>query len=46
FPTLKRKTRSGEKLVHLQNRVTVDGDIKRVYVEGNQVIIEYTHLAK
>ncbi|EGQ7789708.1 helix-turn-helix transcriptional regulator [Vibrio cholerae] len=46
LPTLKRKTRSGEKLVHLQNRVTVDGDIKRVYVEGNQVIIEYTHLAK
>jgi hypothetical protein len=46
LPTLKNKFISGEHLVHLQNRVTVDGEIQRVLIDGNQVIIEYTHLAR
>ncbi|MBL4304328.1 helix-turn-helix domain-containing protein [Vibrio fluvialis] len=46
LPTLKNKFISGEHLVHLQNRVTVDGEIQRVLIDGNQVIIEYTHLVR
>ncbi|QXO15440.1 MULTISPECIES: helix-turn-helix domain-containing protein [Vibrio] len=45
LPTLKSKFTSGEHLVRLQNRITVDGEIQRVQVDGNQVIIEYTHLS-
>ncbi|AXY02736.1 MULTISPECIES: XRE family transcriptional regulator [Vibrio] len=29
--------------VYLQNRVMVDGEIRNVFIEGNQVIIEYEH---
>ncbi|WP_261817719.1 helix-turn-helix domain-containing protein [Vibrio gallicus] len=29
--------------VTLCSRMTVDGDIRNVYVEGNQVIVEYEH---
>ncbi|GAM58875.1 hypothetical protein JCM19232_1112 [Vibrio ishigakensis] len=29
--------------VTLCSRMTVDGDIRNVYVEGNQVVVEYEH---
>jgi len=46
LPTLKRQLGRGEIAVYLQNRVSVDGEIQKVHVEGNQVIIEYMHVSK
>ncbi|MEI8658164.1 helix-turn-helix transcriptional regulator [Vibrio sp. Hal054] len=46
LPTLRQKSGRGESVVYLQNRVSVDGEIQKVHVEGNQVIIEYVHVAK
>lgn len=37
----------GEKqIVYLRNTISVDGTIQSVYVEGNQVIVEYSHLVE
>ncbi len=44
IPSLaKRDTDGGANCVFLRNRVTVDGEVKNVYIDGNQVIIEYLH---
>jgi hypothetical protein len=32
-----------DKQVHLKTRISIDGEIQRAYVEGNEVIIEYVH---
>ncbi|WP_153448247.1 helix-turn-helix domain-containing protein [Vibrio algicola] len=40
-PSLKHQSGHAPQLVYLQNRVIIDGDIQRVQVEGNQVIIDY-----
>ncbi|MBF9002796.1 MULTISPECIES: helix-turn-helix domain-containing protein [Vibrio] len=45
LPTLKANYTGAEVVVHLQNRISVDGEIQNVYIEGNQVIIDYTHQA-
>ncbi|MFC3023895.1 helix-turn-helix domain-containing protein [Vibrio zhugei] len=42
LPTLKRAQMGGA-VVHLQNRIVIDGEIQNVYIDGNQVIIEYSH---
>ncbi|GAK83105.1 hypothetical protein JCM19238_652 [Vibrio ponticus] len=31
------------KEVYLESRMTVDGEIKRAYIDGNQVVVEYLH---
>ena len=46
LPTLKRQYTAGDVVVHLQSRISVDGEIQNIHVEGNQVIIDYTHQAK
>lgn len=46
LPTLKRQYTKGDVVVHLQSRISVDGEIQNIHVEGNQVIIDYTHQAK
>ncbi|OXE28353.1 transcriptional regulator, partial [Vibrio parahaemolyticus] len=43
IPSLTERELSAAGSVHLQNRVTVDGDIRNVFIEGNQVVIEYVH---
>ncbi|EJL6392225.1 XRE family transcriptional regulator, partial [Vibrio vulnificus] len=43
IPSLSRRDLSTSQTIFLQNKVTVDGVIRNVYVEGNQVIIEYEH---
>lgn len=43
LPSLKRGSGEGEQLVILQNRISVDGIVQQVRVEGNQVIIDYAH---
>lgn len=40
-PSLKFQSGQAPQLVYLQNRIIIDGDIQRVQVEGNQVIIDY-----
>ncbi|WP_394128509.1 helix-turn-helix domain-containing protein [Vibrio hepatarius] len=43
-PSLKESHNSGApKVVYLQSRMTVDGEIQNAYIEGNQVIVEYAH---
>lgn len=37
------RTQPNVKEVYLESRMTVDGEIKRAYIEGNQVIVEYLH---
>ena len=37
------RTRTDIKEVHLESRMTVDGEIKRAYIDGNQVVVEYVH---
>ncbi len=46
LPSLRTHQGIGESLVYLQNRISVDGEIQKVHVEGNQVIIEYLHISK
>ncbi|EHH1188512.1 XRE family transcriptional regulator [Vibrio vulnificus] len=43
IPSLSRRDLSTSQTIFLQNKITVDGVIRNVYVEGNQVIIEYEH---
>ncbi|GAA5644827.1 MULTISPECIES: helix-turn-helix domain-containing protein [Vibrio] len=43
IPSLKEIAGPDAQVVHLQNRVRVDGKIQRVYCEGNEVIIDYIH---
>ncbi|MDN3612439.1 helix-turn-helix domain-containing protein [Vibrio ostreicida] len=43
FPSLKQSSESGPKVVYLQSRMSVDGDIQNAYIEGNQVVVEYAH---
>lgn len=43
LPSLKLNSNIGERTISLQNRVSVDGEIQRVYIEGNHVIIDYVH---
>jgi len=44
LPTLKNQLGRGEQSIYLQSRVSVDGVIQNVHVEGNQVIIDYVHI--
>ncbi|SJN55295.1 helix-turn-helix transcriptional regulator [Vibrio ruber] len=41
MPSLIQQQREGQQQVKLVNRVIIDGDIDSVYVDGNQVVIEY-----
>ena len=43
FPSLKETSSQGPKIVYLQSRMSVDGEIQNAYIEGNQVIVEYAH---
>ncbi|BCG19696.1 transcriptional regulator [Vibrio alginolyticus] len=43
IPSLTERDLSASGTVYLQNRVTVDGDISNVFIDGNQVVIEYVH---
>jgi transcriptional regulator with XRE-family HTH domain len=43
IPTLTERDMAAIGSVLLQNRVTVDGDISNVFIDGNQVVIEYVH---
>ncbi|MBF4258212.1 XRE family transcriptional regulator [Vibrio anguillarum] len=45
LPSLKQTATSEVKAICLKNRISVDGDIQHVSIEGNQVIIEYIHYA-
>ena len=44
FPSLKEQSDTGPKVVYLQSRMSVDGEIQNAYIEGNQVIVEYAHI--
>lgn len=43
IPSLMERDMAAIGSVLLQNRVTVDGDISNVFIDGNQVVIEYVH---
>ncbi|WP_070969390.1 helix-turn-helix domain-containing protein [Vibrio sonorensis] len=43
IPTLKKAIQQDDKVVYLQSRMSVDGEIQRAYIEGNQVVVEYVH---
>ncbi|MGB2079306.1 MAG: XRE family transcriptional regulator [Vibrio sp.] len=43
LPSLKASLTKGIETVVLKNRVKVDGEISRVYVEDNEVVIEYVY---
>ncbi|WP_341664674.1 helix-turn-helix transcriptional regulator [Vibrio sp.] len=43
FPSLKQENDVGPKVVYLQSRMSVDGEIQNAYIEGNQVVVEYAH---
>ncbi len=43
IPTLMERDMAAIGAVLLQNRITVDGDISNVFIDGNQVVIEYVH---
>ena len=45
-PSLRESQNSGPKVVYLQSRMSVDGEIQNAYIEGNQVIVEYAHRAQ
>lgn len=42
-PSLKEDNQHGPKIVYLQSRMSVDGEIQNAYIEGNQVVVEYAH---
>ncbi|RJX71045.1 XRE family transcriptional regulator [Vibrio sinensis] len=46
IPSLRATIDTGPKVVYLQSRMTVDGEIQNAYIEGNQVIVEYSHIVK
>lgn len=43
IPALRVNVEVVNNVVTLCTRMAVDGDIRNVYVEGNQVIVEYEH---
>ncbi|MDF2152649.1 helix-turn-helix transcriptional regulator [Vibrio sp. CAU 1672] len=43
IPSLSERDLTNGSAIYLQNRVTVDGEIRNVFVDGNQVVIEYEH---
>ncbi|MGF1754156.1 helix-turn-helix transcriptional regulator [Vibrio makurazakiensis] len=43
LPSLMRSPTGEQQVVYLSNRIAVDGEIQNVYVDGNQVVIEYVH---
>ncbi|KAB0291928.1 helix-turn-helix transcriptional regulator [Vibrio fortis] len=45
LPSLKEGS-EGPKVVYLQSRMSVDGEIQNAYIEGNQVVVEYAHTVK
>ncbi|MEH0664524.1 helix-turn-helix transcriptional regulator [Vibrio scophthalmi] len=45
-PSLKERSDQGPKIVYLQSRMSVDGEIQNAYIEGNQVIVEYAHVVR
>ncbi|WED22903.1 helix-turn-helix domain-containing protein [Vibrio sp. JC009] len=45
-PSLRQAAYETDKVMHLQTRVVIDGEIKSAHIEGNQVIIEYTHVVE
>ncbi|MBD1558075.1 XRE family transcriptional regulator [Vibrio sp. S9_S30] len=42
IPSLKNSENAGQ-VIYLKSRITVDGEIQKTYVEGNQVVVEYAH---
>ncbi|NVD08910.1 helix-turn-helix domain-containing protein [Vibrio sp. JPW-9-11-11] len=46
FPSLKDDQQHGPKVVYLQSRMSVDGEIQNAYIEGNQVVVEYAHMVQ
>lgn len=42
IPSLKNNDNPSQ-IIYLKSRITVDGEIKKTYIEGNQVIVEYAH---
>lgn len=46
IPSLRNGAMTATKHVFLKTRLSVDGEIQRAYIEGNQVIVEYIHRAE
>lgn len=46
IPSLRTEVAVTQDSVTLCTRVSVDGKIRNVYVEGNQVVVEYEHTIK
>ncbi|MGF1697042.1 helix-turn-helix transcriptional regulator [Vibrio kyushuensis] len=42
-PSLKLTNKSAQQLVTLKSTISFDGEIQRVYAQGNQVVVEYVH---
>lgn len=45
-PSLQEQSDNGPKVVYLQSRMSVDGEIQNAYIDGNQVVVEYAHVVK
>ncbi len=43
IPSLMAGSEMAPKVVYLKSSMTIDGEIQRAYIEGNQVIVEYAH---
>ncbi|QIA63060.1 XRE family transcriptional regulator [Vibrio astriarenae] len=43
LPSLRSTDGDATKVVYLKTAMTIDGEIQRAYIEGNQVIVEYAH---
>ncbi|MGD8110869.1 helix-turn-helix domain-containing protein [Vibrio sp. TRT 21S02] len=43
LPSLKASSTGAPRVVFLESRMSVDGEIQRAYIEGNQVVVEYAH---
>ncbi|USD67770.1 helix-turn-helix transcriptional regulator [Vibrio sp. SCSIO 43136] len=43
LPSLMPNNSDKAKVVYLQNRISVDGEIQHVYIDGKDVVIEYAH---
>ncbi|HCH00642.1 MAG TPA: transcriptional regulator [Vibrio sp.] len=41
LPSLKNQIAPENAVVYLQNRISIDGEIQNVQIDGNQVIIDY-----
>ncbi|GAD79620.1 helix-turn-helix domain-containing protein [Vibrio ezurae] len=43
IPSLRANVTVENSVITLCSRMSVDGDIRNVYVDGNQVVVEYEH---